>query len=313
MYLQELARHDNIVKLLNVIKADNDRDIYLVFEYMDTDLHACIRANILEDIHKQYIMYQLLKAIKYMHSAGILHRDLKPSNLLLNKECLVKVADFGLARSIAALQQGGGGPSPVLTDYVATRWYRAPEILLGSTAYSKGVDMWTVGCILGELIHGKPIFPGASTMDQLNKIIRFTGYPKKEAIEAMKSPFAATMLESIPPSRGTPLHELFPSAPHDALDLMSRLLQFNPADRLTAEEAIRHPYVAAFHSEADEPVCEKPIKISVDDDVKFTVSDYRDHLYAEIVKKKREIRKRVKGAPPPSTSSASSVPQASRK
>ena len=129
---------------------------------MDTDLHACIRANILEDIHKQYIIYQLLKAIKYMHSGGVLHRDLKPSNLLLNKECLCKVADFGLARSIASLKRDAG-PSPVLTDYVATRWYRAPEILLGSTAYSTGVDLWTIGCILGELVNGKPIFPGAST------------------------------------------------------------------------------------------------------------------------------------------------------
>lgn len=91
MFLQELHGHENIIKLLNVLKADNDRDIYLVFEYMETDLHAVIRASILEDIHKQYTMYQLLKALKYMHSANVLHRDMKPSNLLLNSECLVKV------------------------------------------------------------------------------------------------------------------------------------------------------------------------------------------------------------------------------
>lgn len=96
----------------------------------ETDLHAVIRANILEDIHKQYIVYQLLKALKYMHTGNILHRDLKPSNLLLNSDCFLKVADFGLARSIASLENA---ENPVLTDYVATRWYRAPEILLGST------------------------------------------------------------------------------------------------------------------------------------------------------------------------------------
>ena len=98
IFLQELSGHENIIRLQNVIRAENDRDIYLVFDFMDTDLHAVIRANILEDIHKQYIIYQVLKCLKYMHSANLLHRDLKPSNLLLNSECHVKVADFGLAR-----------------------------------------------------------------------------------------------------------------------------------------------------------------------------------------------------------------------
>lgn len=99
MFLQELHGHENIIKLLNVLKADNDRDIYLVFEYMETDLHAVIRASILEDIHKQYTMYQLLKALKYMHTANVLHRDMKPSNLLLNSECLVKVCHSSLSPS----------------------------------------------------------------------------------------------------------------------------------------------------------------------------------------------------------------------
>jgi serine/threonine protein kinase len=132
------------VKLQNVLKADNDKDIYLVFEHMETDLHAVIRANILEDIHKQYIMYQLFKSIKYMHSGQVLHRDIKPSNLLLNSDCLMKLADFGLARSLTS---DTDDDSKVLTDYVATRWYRAPEILLGATKYSKAVDMWSLGCI----------------------------------------------------------------------------------------------------------------------------------------------------------------------
>jgi len=154
MFLQAL-NHDNIIKLLNVLKADNDKDIYLVFEYMgkklffltlifciDTDLHAVIRAGILEEIHKQYIIYQNLKTLRYLHSADLLHRDIKPSNLLLNSECHMKLADFGLARSISSVGKDDG---PVLTDYVATRWYRAPEILFGSHNYTKGVDMWSVG------------------------------------------------------------------------------------------------------------------------------------------------------------------------
>lgn len=101
MFLQELNGHDNIVKLMNIIKAENNKDLYLVFDFMETDLHAVIRADILEEIHKKYVMYQILKALKYMHSGELIHRDLKPSNILLNSECLVKLADFGLARSLA--------------------------------------------------------------------------------------------------------------------------------------------------------------------------------------------------------------------
>jgi len=126
-----------------------------------------------------------------MHSAELLHRDIKPSNLLLNSDCHVKLCDFGLCRSVAQ----SAGPSPVLTDYVATRWYRAPEILLGSTRYTKGVDIWSIGCILGEMVSNRPIFPGNSTMNQLEKIIEVTGRPKGEDVEAIKSPFASTMLE----------------------------------------------------------------------------------------------------------------------
>lgn len=145
------------------MKAENNKDLYLVFDFMDTDLHAVIRAGILEEIHKKYIIYQILKSLKYMHTGELIHRDLKPSNILLNSECHVKVADFGLARSVAYNDEDGS--PPVLTEYVATRWYRAPEILLGSTRYTKAVDMWSVGCILGELIIGKAIFPGTSTLN----------------------------------------------------------------------------------------------------------------------------------------------------
>lgn len=123
MFLQELNGHDNIIRLLNIIKAENNKDLYLVFDFMETDLHVVIRAGILEEIHKKYIVYQLVKALKYMHSGDLIHRDLKPSNLLLNSECHAKVADFGLARSLNCPKDAG---DPNLTEYVATRWYRAP-------------------------------------------------------------------------------------------------------------------------------------------------------------------------------------------
>ncbi|XP_078394002.1 mitogen-activated protein kinase 15-like, partial [Cetorhinus maximus] len=131
LFLQEFGHHPNIIKLLNVIRAANDKDIYLVFEYMETDLHAVIKkGNLLKDIHIRYILYQLLKATKFIHSGNVIHRDQKPSNILLDADCFVKLCDFGLARCINQIQEEQGNAA--LTEYVATRWYRAPEILLAS-------------------------------------------------------------------------------------------------------------------------------------------------------------------------------------
>ncbi len=132
----------------------------------------------------------------------------------------MKVADFGLARSLdkKADQQ------PLLTDYVATRWYRAPEILLGSNKYTKGVDMWSMGCILAELLLGKPVFPGTSTLNQLDRVMEITGRPSPEDIEAINSPLAQTMLESLPASKSKRLRDVFPAASDDALDLLKSLL-----------------------------------------------------------------------------------------
>lgn len=256
---------------------------------METDLHAVIRANnILEEVHKQYVIYQILKCLKYMHSTELLHRDLKPSNILLNSECLAKVCDLGLARSIAMKEEG---ITPVLTEYVATRWYRAPEILLGSQKYTKGVDMWSLGCILGELLLGKPIFPGTSTLNQLDRILELTGRPIPEDIEAIQSSLAGTMLEALPQTKTKPLHEFFPTASDEALDLLKNLLQFNPNKRLTAEEALEHPYVSEFHNIDDEPSMDRVIEIAIDDNTKFSIREYRDKLYQEIMKKKKEQRK----------------------
>eukprot|EP00930_Biecheleria_cincta_P015467 TRINITY_DN128_c0_g1_i1.p1 TRINITY_DN128_c0_g1~~TRINITY_DN128_c0_g1_i1.p1 ORF type:complete len:423 (-),score=96.99 TRINITY_DN128_c0_g1_i1:291-1559(-) len=288
MFLQELNGHENIIRLLNVLKADNDQDIYLVCDYMESDLHAVIRANILEEIHKSYIIYQLLKALKYMHSAQMLHRDIKPSNILLNSDCQVKVCDFGLARGI---DQQNDHSNPVLTDYVATRWYRAPELLLGSTAYTKGVDQWSVGCILGELLSGKPFFPGTSTMNQLDRVMEVTGRPSAEDVESMKSAFAATMLESVPFSKQKHLAEIFPSASPDAHDLIRRCLQFNPTKRISAKDALPHPFVVQFHNPDDEFDCGRTIRIAIDDNTKLTVKDYREHLYDDIHKRKKEQRR----------------------
>lgn len=190
--------------------------------------------------------------------------------------------------------------------------YRAPEILLGSTAYTFGVDMWSSGCILGELIGGKPTFPGTSTMNQLDRIIELTGRPSLDDLRATQSPFAETMLDSLPPSKlrrpqevkltihlfilwwterndpyDTRCEQLFPTGSDQAADLLYNLLEFNPEKRYTAEEALRHPYLAQFHNPADEPSCDHIITIPVDDNSKYTIQEYRERLYFEIVKRKK--------------------------
>lgn len=289
MFLLELSDAPNVIRLSNVLKAENDHDIYLVFEFMETDLHRVICANILEDIHIQFTMHQLFKSLNYIHSAGMIHRDLKPSNVLLDRKCNLKVADFGLARSVAQLEPD---TSPIMTDYVATRWYRAPEMLLGSTKYTYGVDMWSAGCILGELLGGKPLFRGDSTKEQLDLLLAFTGRPSDQDVDSIQSRFASMLIDAMPDCRKTELQEVYPTASDDALDLLERLLVFNPSKRITAEEALRHPYIGKFYQLEDTPVCPRIIHIPISDDKRQSVAEYRNTLYAAIVGHKKELRQR---------------------
>jgi len=313
IFLQQMQEHENIVMLQNVLKADNDRDIYLVFEYMETDLHATIRANILEEIHKQYIMYQSFKALMYMHSAKLVHRDMKPANLLLNSECLMKVADFGLARSLIDNQdeESKAVEKPVLTDYVATRWYRAPEILAGSQTYGTAVDLWSLGCIFGEMLGGKPVFAGTSTLNQFEKIVEVLGMPNEKQTESLQSAFAQTMLESLnleerkqksKAEQKEAWRVKYPNTSDDALDLMTDLMRFDPTERITAKAGLTHPYCAQFHDAESEIEARRDVSVSttapmpegkaektvnVPDNCKKSTGFYRETLYYMIRKNKK--------------------------
>uniref|UniRef100_A0AAX7TJY2 Mitogen-activated protein kinase n=1 Tax=Astatotilapia calliptera TaxID=8154 RepID=A0AAX7TJY2_ASTCA len=211
--------HENIIGINDIIRAqqlDNMRDVYIVQTLMETDLYKLLKSQRLSNDHVCYFLYQILRGLKYIHSANVLHRDLKPSNLLINTTCDLKICDFGLAR-IADPEHDHTG---FLTEYVATRWYRAPEIMLNSKGYSKSIDIWSVGCILAEMLSNKPIFPGKHYLDQLNHIL--------------------------------------------ALDLLGRMLTFNPIKRITVEEALAHPYLEQYYDPSDEPVAEEPFTFTME-------------------------------------------------
>ncbi|KAI1729969.1 protein kinase domain-containing protein [Ditylenchus destructor] len=293
MFLQEFGRHPNIIKLYNINRAENDKDIYLVFEYMEADLHNVIKkATILKDIHKQYIMCQLFRAVRYLHSGNVLHRDLKPSNVLLDADCRVKLADFGLARSFSQLEEYPDGQNmPELTEYVATRWYRSPEILLGAKRYTKGVDMWSLGCILGEMLLGRALFPGSSTINQIERIMNTVNHPSKNDIESIGSHYANSVLEKMPQKPRKPLEMLLANSPVQAVDMVNRLLIFAPLKRLTVEQCLVHPYVLQFHNPMEEPALNYDVTLSLPDHIQLTVDEYRDKLYDMITAKKTHIRR----------------------
>lgn len=293
-FLREFGSHPNIIKLQKIIKSNNDKDLYLVFDFMETDLHSVIRANILEEVHKKYIIYQLMKALKYVHSGEVIHRDLKPSNILMNSSSLVRLADFGLARTLENNEDLDGGDSEIImSDYVATRWYRAPEILFGSQLYTKAVDIWSLGCIIAEMISGKVLFPGTSSLNQIERILEFTGKPKIEDIVAIDSEMAENLINGINLSKKKNLNFFFPLANEDALELVQKMLVFNPNLRITLSEALKHKYFQEFRNIDDESTLDYPIKLKLPDGKKLKSLKYKEAIYEMISSKFKKKEKLV--------------------
>lgn len=173
-----------------------------------------------------------------MHSAGVVHRDLKPSNILINEDCVVKLCDFGLARSFDSQ----------MTGYVATRYYRAPEIMLNWQRYDYAIDLWSVGCIIAEMHEGKPLFPGRDHVSQFKIITELLGSPEEEILQTIASENTLKFVRSLPHKDKLPFSSFFSTQDKDALDIMEKLLVFNPKKRLTAVEALEHPYLKQFSS-----------------------------------------------------------------
>ncbi|KAI9108288.1 hypothetical protein K1719_020771 [Acacia pycnantha] len=246
--------HENVIALRDVIPPPLRReftDVYMTTELMDTDLHHIIRSNQnLSEEHCQYFLYQILRGLKYMHSANIIHRDLKPSNLLVNANCDLKICDFGLARTTME--------NDFMTEYVVTRWYRAPELLLNSSDYTSAIDVWSVGCIFMELMNKKPLFPGKDHVHQMRLLTELLGTPTEADIGLVKNEDARRYIRQLPQYPRQPLARVFPHVHPLAIDLIDRMLTIDPTRRITVEEALAHPYLAKLHDAADEPVCPDP-------------------------------------------------------
>lgn len=287
--LMKLVNHKNIIGLLNAFTPQKSleefQDVYLVMELMDANLCQVIQMD-LDHERMSYLLYQMLCGIKHLHLAGIIHRDLKPSNIVVKSDCTLKILDFGLART--------AGTTFMMTPYVVTRYYRAPEVILGM-GYTENVDIWSVGCIMGEMIRGGVLFPGTDHIDQWNKIIEQLGTPSA-AFMARLQPTVRNYVENRPRYTGYSFERLFPdilfpsdSNEHNRLkasqarDLLSRMLVIDPERRISVDEALLHPYINVWYDEGE---VNAPAPASYDhsvDEREHTVEQWKQLIYQEVV------------------------------
>lgn len=267
--LLHLLEHDCIIQLVDVLPPPSPdfREVYIVTELMDADLHTVICSEQpLSDDHVQFFIYHILRALLYIHSANVVHRDLKPLNVLVNKNCDIKLCDFGLARGRAGFSQEDD--DFLRTEYVGTRWYRAPEIVLTSMEYTAAVDIWSVGCILGELIGRVPMFRGADFLDQIRSICEVLGTPTDNDLRFIppENEAARNFIKTRFPSlQRKGWSAMYPQATQEQQNLLDGMLKFDPNGRLTAQEALRNPYLDGHYCEEDEIVAPCHIDWTFDD------------------------------------------------
>ncbi|XP_070601294.1 mitogen-activated protein kinase 13 [Erythrolamprus reginae] len=268
-------QHENVIGLLDVFTSatsfDGFQDFYLVMPYMQTDLQKIMGHQFSEE-KIQYLIYQVLKGLKYIHSAGIIHRDLKPGNLAVNEDCELKILDFGLARHT----------DTEMTGYVVTRWYRAPEVILNWMHYNQTVDIWSVGCIMAEMLTGKTLFKGKDYLDQLTQILKVTGSPGEEFVQKLEDKAAKSYIQTLPKIPKMDLSLLLPKASPQAVDLLDKMLQLDVEKRLTATQALAHSYFDPFRDVEEETEAQH----SYDDSIgstKLSINEWRRHIYSEIL------------------------------
>ncbi|KAM9674248.1 mitogen-activated protein kinase 12 [Trichechus inunguis] len=267
--------HENVIGLLDVFTPDETlddfTDFYLVMPFMGADLGKLMKHDKLSEDRVQFLVYQMLKGLKYIHGAGIIHRDLKPSNLAVNEDCELKILDFGLARQADS----------EMTGYVVTRWYRAPEVILNWRHYTQTVDVWSVGCIMAEMISGKTLFKGNDHLDQLKEILKVTGTPPAEFVQGLQSTDAKNYMKGLPELEKKDFASILTNASPLAVNLLEKMLVLDAEQRVTAAEALAHPYFEALHEAEDEPKAQKYDNSF--DDVKRTLDEWKRVTYKEVL------------------------------
>ena len=280
MIRHKLEGHPNVVKYIRLHESENLKDLYLVQETTHTNLHKLYTSTTLEDHQKVSIIYQILKGLKYLHSAGVVHRDLRPCAILVDSDLNPKIDNFCMARCLES--EGEQAEAVAMTEYTGTRWYRAPEAVLGSNSYSKQIDMWAVGCLFGELVKGKPVFRGASTIAQITEIIKLLGKPTTEDLEAMKSTIAGNIVNVISQEREYSINQSFNFSSENGIDFLRRTLVYIPQERLTVEQALKHPLFAELHDPENEIASQGVLVLPLPDSEKKEIEVYQGAIMSLI-------------------------------
>ncbi|KAI6228540.1 Mitogen-activated protein kinase [Aphelenchoides besseyi] len=273
--------HENIISVLDMftVPAAQGKDIYLVMDLMETTLHRIIHSTqTLSDKHHRYFLYQIVRGLKYLHSLGCVHRDLKPDNLLVNGDCLLKIADFGMARSVDQLKTEEGNP---MTQYVQTRWYRAPELLFSLIDYDTKVDIWSAGCIFAEMIMRRQLFPGREAAMQIKMIVFYLGTPEAEVMDRISSSIVHNWIVNLGQREALPWKTILPKATATAVDLAEKMMQVAPWKRISAEEALSHPYLDLYHVPENEPISAEAVQFDADAIERLTMEELHGELEAE--------------------------------
>lgn len=268
---------DNIIGLRNILtpKTQDFDSFFIVMDIMETDLKQVLRSGQkLTDAHIQFFVYQALRALRVIHSAGVIHRDITPANILVNTNCDLKICDFGLAK-----EESDEGED--MTDYVTMRWYRAPELVMEHRNYTTQIDVWGIGCILGELLGSRPLCQGKDRVNQLDKIVEVIGTPTEEDINSVGSAAAQKYLKKKSSRPPTDWAAKYPHASQDSINLLKRMLAFHPDKRISVEEAMRHPYLSSLHDDADEHI--KIELFTFDENEQKTIGDVKRAIYQESV------------------------------
>ncbi|XP_028251683.1 MAPK/MAK/MRK overlapping kinase isoform X1 [Parambassis ranga] len=231
--MKRLSPHANIIQLHELIFDKETGTVSLICELMEMNIYEFIqgRQTPLPDHTVKNYMYQLCKSLEHMHSCGIFHRDVKPENILI-KQNVLKLGDFGSCRSVYS--------KPPHTEYISTRWYRAPECLLTDGYYSLKMDIWSAGCVFFEIMSLNPLFPGSNELDQVAKIHDVLGTPDQTLLQKFKK--SRAMHFNFPLKKGTGISRLIPNCPAPALSLLYQMLAYDPDERIAAETALRHTY-----------------------------------------------------------------------